>query len=180
MSWVKLDDQFFTHPKAVAAGKDGRALYLAALCWAKAHLTDGLIPKGVLPMLAAQAEVVGRRTATTLVGARLWHDEGDHWRIHGYHERNDPAEDERARKEQHAEKMRQWREAKKAKRDAKRDPSRDESQRHVTGSQRDASRDAVVTSPDTDTDTDTDRDIEISSSSRVVVPLDRRGGEAAS
>lgn len=34
VTWVKLDDGFLTHPKALTAGKGGRALWLAGLLFA--------------------------------------------------------------------------------------------------------------------------------------------------
>ena len=40
MSWVKIDDQFFMHPKVIAAGRDARDLYLAALTYTAGQLTD--------------------------------------------------------------------------------------------------------------------------------------------
>jgi hypothetical protein len=57
MSWVKLDDGFFRHPKVIRAGRDARDLYLAAACWSNRWRTDGLIPREALPILAAEAEV---------------------------------------------------------------------------------------------------------------------------
>jgi hypothetical protein len=84
VTWVKLDDQFFGHPRSVTAGKDGRGLYLAALCWTKAHLTDGVIPKAMLPqlsILALDRAAGGDKAASALVSVGLWHDEGDHWHL---------------------------------------------------------------------------------------------------
>ena len=112
MTWVKLDDGFFSHPKAVAAGKDGRALYLAALCWSKRHLTDGCIPAAALAVLCAEAGVTAR-TAEVLVSVGLWQlTADDGWYIAGYHDahHNDPAEAERERKRRAAERQKKWRE----------------------------------------------------------------------
>ena len=33
MPWARLDDQFIYNQKAILAGKDGRMLYLTAICW---------------------------------------------------------------------------------------------------------------------------------------------------
>lgn len=94
MTYAQLDDEFFRHPKARAAGKDGRVLYLAGLCYAANQLTDGYIPRAALPVVAAEAEV--RSTvARRLVDVGLWHGEGHDckvcpqppgvgWVIHGY------------------------------------------------------------------------------------------------
>ena len=41
MPWVKLDDQFFSHPKVLRAGRDARDLYLASLTFCARNKTDG-------------------------------------------------------------------------------------------------------------------------------------------
>lgn len=71
MSWVKLDDGFFRNPKAIAAGPNGRALYLAGLCFCAQGLTDGVIDKRALQIVAADA-AVKPSTADVLVREGLW------------------------------------------------------------------------------------------------------------
>lgn len=83
MTWVKLDDQFFGHPKALAAGKDGRSLFIAGLCYSGANLTDGRIPKSAVPLVAAMAAVPAA-TAKKVVAAGLWKDTSDSYEIHDY------------------------------------------------------------------------------------------------
>lgn len=99
MPWVKLDDQFFGNVKARAAGKDGRELYLAGLCFAASQLTDGRIPHDTLPVLAALAQVKAKPTVKTLLEVGLWRDAGDHYVINGYGEYNESAEKVRERRE---------------------------------------------------------------------------------
>lgn len=53
MAWVKLDDGFFRNPKVVSVGKDAKFLYVAALCYCGANITDGRIPAGALRLIAA-------------------------------------------------------------------------------------------------------------------------------
>jgi hypothetical protein len=103
MGWAKLDDGFMTHPKALAAGKDGRALYIAGLLYAAGQLTDGHIATAVLPLVAAAAEVRGRPTAARLVDVGLWETAGDGWWIHDYHDWNPAADAERAKRRARAE-----------------------------------------------------------------------------
>lgn len=101
MTFVPLDDGFFDHPKARAAGKDGRALYLAGLCHCGANLTDGRIDRAVLPLIAAKAEVRAAATARRLIDAGLWIEDGDGWQVAGYLDRNKTraqVEAEKARK----------------------------------------------------------------------------------
>lgn len=98
MSWAKLDDQFFDHPKARQVGKDGRALFVAGLCWSAGNLTDGLIRSTDLPLLAAKAEVPGLATARRLVDAGLWAEVRDGWVIHDYHDFNPSGDAERKKR----------------------------------------------------------------------------------
>lgn len=109
MTWVKLDDQFLTHPKVMAAGKDGRALFIAGLCYAAQHLTDGHIPAAVLPLLAAASDVRGKPAATRLVDVGLWEQAADGWVIHGFLEHNPSGAEVRAQREREREKKRRRR-----------------------------------------------------------------------
>jgi hypothetical protein len=87
MTWVRLDDGFFRHPKALAVGKDGRALYLAGLCWSSSNLTDGHLPAASLPTILHDAQTP-RATVDRLVEHGLWHPTGAGWEIHNYLDRN--------------------------------------------------------------------------------------------
>lgn len=83
MVWVKLDDGFFDHPKAIAAGPLARELNFAAWCWTAANLTDGHIPSHVLPLIAAKAGVKPT-LSKRLVEVGLWHTNGDGWNINDF------------------------------------------------------------------------------------------------
>lgn len=87
VSWVKLDDQFFSHPKARESGRDGALLFLAGLTYCARHLTDGRIPKSAVPIIAAEAWAKPA-AARKLVEVGLWHDKGDHYEAHDYLDRN--------------------------------------------------------------------------------------------
>lgn len=109
MTWVKLDDQFHTHPKIQAAGRDGRDLWLAGLCYSSANLTDGIIPKTAVPIIAAMAGVKPS-VAKRVVDAGLWEDEGATFRVHDYLEHQsskEKVEAERARTRQRKERFRE-------------------------------------------------------------------------
>lgn len=83
MVWVKLDDGFFRNRKARLAGKDGRALFLAGLCYCGATLTDGHIATVDLSVIAAEADVKPA-VANTLVKVGLWEKVDDGWLVHDY------------------------------------------------------------------------------------------------
>jgi hypothetical protein len=81
MTWAKLDDHFFEHPKAIAAGPMACLLYIGGLTYANRFLTDGHFPQPALrvpvPSLltaAAGAVARARRLATELgpESARAW------------------------------------------------------------------------------------------------------------
>jgi hypothetical protein len=71
--WVRLDVDYFANPKALTAGRDGRDLHLASICWVGRYLTDGYIPGDVVDALAREAGV--RTVAPAVdraVAAGLW------------------------------------------------------------------------------------------------------------
>jgi hypothetical protein len=49
--WARLDDAILDHPKIIAVGTTGFALYVAGIVYCCRNLTDGFIPKSVLPRL---------------------------------------------------------------------------------------------------------------------------------
>lgn len=86
MSWVKLDDQFPSHPKMVEAGGDAAWLHVCALCYCGQHLTDGFIPKGIVGRLSDRKKP--ELLAARLVAVGSWIDHGDRYELHGYLEFN--------------------------------------------------------------------------------------------
>jgi len=101
MTWVKLEDGFFTNPKATAVGPLGRELYLAGLCYCAQHLTDGLIHTHALTVLLVLS---GAKPSTVdlLVKEGLWEIDSSGWQVHDFaaHQRSRAqveAERERAR-----------------------------------------------------------------------------------
>jgi hypothetical protein len=108
MTWVRLDDAFFTNSKAIAAGLHGRSLALAGICYASGNLTDGKIAKAALPIIAAMAGVKPN-VARQVVVAGLWEEEGDHYLIHDYLKYNPSAEQVHRERDAAAERQRRWR-----------------------------------------------------------------------
>lgn len=87
MGWIKLDDGFYRHPKVVRAGRDGRDLFIAGLCWCSSQLTDGHIPAAMLPALSFDAGVPVDEAAIAadrLVEVGLWEHEPEGWVVHDY------------------------------------------------------------------------------------------------
>lgn len=112
MSWVKLDDQFFSNPKVLLAGRDARDLYLAGLAFCAAQLTDGFIPDNALRMLAAQADVdEPAALAVRLVAVDLWERLDDGYQIHDWLKYNPPASEQKRKRDLNAERQARFREA---------------------------------------------------------------------
>lgn len=104
MAWVKVDDQFTDHPKAVEVGPLGVALWLAGMCYCNRFLTEGFIPAAAVPRLmhfeglATHEEVVER-----LVAAVLWEPTEGGYIVHDYHDYQPSKEQVEAAREQRRE-----------------------------------------------------------------------------
>lgn len=57
MAWIKLDDGFFLHPKAIAAGRDARSLFIAAACHANQTDTDGHLDRAAMDTAGRMAGI---------------------------------------------------------------------------------------------------------------------------
>lgn len=85
--WVRLDIDYFDNPKTVAAGRDGRDMHLASICWVARFLTDGHIPPESVPTIARHAGVTTRATAAAVgrvVDAGLWIPNGHGFELHDF------------------------------------------------------------------------------------------------
>lgn len=97
MTWANVDDLFPEHPKVLAAGGDAAWLYVCGLCFTNRNLTEGRIPKAVVPRLSDRKGPM--HLAQKLVDVALWHDQGDHFTIHDWEKYNENADEVKARKE---------------------------------------------------------------------------------
>lgn len=109
MTWCKLDDSFWDHPKVIALydgehAADAIALWTRCASWSSKHLTEGRIPRGFVRQLP---HAVG---AAELVRVGLWSETADGYQFNGWLERNPSkaaVEGDRAR---NAARQAQWRE----------------------------------------------------------------------
>ena len=101
--WFKVDDQLAFHPKVMAAGNEAIGLWVRAGAWCSAYLTDGRIPKAVAHSMASDmANAIA--LANSLVMAKLWVDDGDHYVFHDWEEFQPSASKALARREEISEK----------------------------------------------------------------------------
>jgi hypothetical protein len=106
--WVRLDVDYFRNPKALVAGRDGRDLHLASICWVGAQLTDGLIPAEVVPSILQDAGV-GRRAVDLAVAAGLWVPNGNaSFELHDFVAMNGTRADVEHERELYRERQRRY------------------------------------------------------------------------
>jgi hypothetical protein len=90
--WVKIDDQFPTHPKVMKAGLEARALFITSLCYSANHLTDGFITPEVTPLLTAMSQITnGAAAVKKLIDVGLWEVCEDGYLIHDFLVYNPPS-----------------------------------------------------------------------------------------
>ena len=103
MTWTKLDDNIFQHPKMVRAGEDAANLYVRALVYCNRYLTDGRIEDGVLCAITTRRDAAKLAERLVAVGAWKVHPDGG-WTVHNFHEHNPTAEEVIAKRAEVAEK----------------------------------------------------------------------------
>lgn len=77
MAWLKIDDGFHEHPKVLAAGLFGKALWYAAAGWCAKQLTDGFVPLVALDLIYTYAQLPageGPLAVQRLVQVGLWEE----------------------------------------------------------------------------------------------------------
>lgn len=75
MSWARVDDGWWCHPKVMGLSLSACGLWASALSWSAAH-PDQVVPDQFLAMVGASTE-----TAAELVAAGLWANEPTGYRI---------------------------------------------------------------------------------------------------
>ena len=88
MPWFNVDDGLSSHPKTRAAGLPAMGLWTVAGSWASHYLTEGYVPEWFVVSWPQ-----GKRLASALVSAGLWHEADGGWQFHQWEERNRPKEE---------------------------------------------------------------------------------------
>lgn len=92
MTWTKLDDNIFDHPKMLKAGEDAANLYVRALVYCNRYLTDGRIEEETLGAVTRRPDA--EALVAKLVKVGLWEEHPDGgWLVHNFHEHNPSAEE---------------------------------------------------------------------------------------
>lgn len=113
MTWAKFDDGYPLHPKMVAAGVDGLALDVAAICYSNRFGTDGFIPDNMLSGLFPPVKSP-RKVAAKLIAVGRWERDDDRggYVIHDHGEYNPSAAQVEAEREAARKRMRELRSGK--------------------------------------------------------------------
>lgn len=80
MSWLRIEDTFFSHPKALRCSPAARGIWVSCLSWSASQLSDGFVPEAVPRMVGAK----GNRLPQELVDAGLWSPAPGGWQIVHY------------------------------------------------------------------------------------------------
>jgi hypothetical protein len=95
MAWVRLDDQFHSHPKAFRAGLAALGLHAVAMSYCGAYLTDGHVdPEWRDHRFGMDVQDLVDR----LCDVGMWHRNGNGYVIHDFLDYNPSAKETKARR----------------------------------------------------------------------------------
>ena len=121
MTWFKVDDGFWSHPKTASLSDAAMATWVRAGAYCCQHLTDGVVYAHILRLVGTV------ETAEELVAAGLWLTDPAGWRFHDWDKYQETSTVVEKRRDDARDRQRRSR----AKREEKRREPQGES--HVTG-----------------------------------------------
>ena len=113
MTWFKIDDSFWGHPKRVATPPAALGVWVTAGSWCAQQLTDGKVPAHMLALFAGRPE-----DADNLVQSGLWETLEDGWLFHDWHDWQPSRAQVQEKRDAEARRKQEWRDKKKARRDS--------------------------------------------------------------
>jgi hypothetical protein len=144
MSWFKVDDSFYDHPKFLDVPNAAIGLWAKAGAWCGKHLTDGVIPATQVKLFKGTNSQIN-----ALISAHIWIEDRSEngakvYRFHDWNDYQPTREQKLKEREESAERQRKSRERKRAEqaqrenvtRDSHVTPSRDSHECHTRVSQR--------------------------------------------
>lgn len=108
MTWVRLADDFYDHPKLLAAGPTAGWLWVCGLAYCNRYLTDGFLPSAAVTRLADIENP--HRLAARLVDIGLWESVDGGYRVHDYRDYQPTAETVRTDRAKVSARVAAWRE----------------------------------------------------------------------
>lgn len=99
MTWFKVDDSFYDHPKVFDAPDCAVALWTRAGCWSARNLTDGFVPASLPARLCGDPDIAVRE----LVNRGLWKRAKGGYQFHDWLDRNPSRKDVEQQRAKRAE-----------------------------------------------------------------------------
>ena len=129
MSWFKVDDSFYDHPKFLELPNAAIGLWTKAGAWCGKHLTDGVIPASQIKLFKGTPAQIN---ALTLAG--IWIEDRSEngskvYRFHDWNEYQPTREHKLKEREESAERQRKSRQRKRQEQQEQENVTRDS---HVT------------------------------------------------
>lgn len=103
MAWARIDDSILDHPKILMAGEEAADLFIRSIIWCNKHLTDGHLPHEACTNLTRKRSY--RKQIAALVRVGLWEEVEGGYRIRGFLEHNDSAEEVKRKRRDAAERQ---------------------------------------------------------------------------
>ena len=94
MSWFKVDDKLWGHPKWLALPPRARGLWVTAGSWCAANETGGEVPRHVVRALSGT-----RPDVVALVQVGLWEETDEGWTFHDWDQFQPDAASQKAKRE---------------------------------------------------------------------------------
>lgn len=131
MSWFKVDDSFYDHPKFIDVPNAAIGLWAKAGAWCGKHLTDGVIPASQVKLFKGTPSQVN-----ALISSGIWIEDRSEsgskvYRFHDWNEYQPTREQKLKEREDGAERKRKSRQRKRQEQEERRNVTRDS---HVTPS----------------------------------------------
>lgn len=114
MTWFKVDDKFWSHPKVMFTGLAARGMWASAGAYCADHLTDGLIEARVLYAIVPGSKRSVDALAAELVTNGLWESVPGGWLFHQWCEHQPSKEEVEADRAASRERQRRNRARKRA------------------------------------------------------------------
>lgn len=88
MTYFRVDDKFWSHPKLYTVSLAARGLWVTAGSFCASYLTDGLVPKDALRFISTESKNHTARCVDELVAADLWITVDDGWMFREWTDHN--------------------------------------------------------------------------------------------
>ena len=110
MTWFKVDDSFYDHPKSFDAPDCAVALWVRAGTWSARNLTEGFVPSAMLARLCGDPATAARE----LVRRGLWERTRRGYQFHDWTEYQPTRAKVEEERKKNAERQKLWRETHKS------------------------------------------------------------------